>query len=434
MAGVPVPRFSGNPQPVIIQNQVPKNSPQDVTGSIGGGGSTMRLFGTGNNQPSSAPFQFGGSGSGNFVTPQSGYTTGIPSGFNTVAGPGAQFPQTPASPQFGGYTTQPAPSWQAPGGNWVTTDPVITTGGRPPSLGYSPSPPGSYTPPPSIDPGPGGIGPGTFSPQAAAPSFGMERGGFGFAPPNPGFTPPPRLGPPSYGGGGAGGVGGTGGFGGNFYTVQTPGPTGGPPIDPGQIPTSNPNGGWRPGRGSGEGPYGAWRPPLAAHPGRVGYYHPGTGIPVSGPWGDPFYGNPAGIWGPGYQAPPWLGGGMSVGFGAEGRATDGNDRPPRLMDSSGFFAQPGLTYQGFPNSGLPAPPGWSPGAAVENPLRAGGRQPWWGTMGQWPGWQPENWMIPPPLPAPAPAPGGGGGGDIPSKKQKNPGYEKKATPPHKIKR
>lgn len=116
MAQAPTPRFSNEQkQPVVIQNKMPKAEPGDMTGQFGGGsgtGNTFRLVGnTSGNQTGSAQT----ASSNPYPT---GYTSGIPSGLDTVSGPGASY-----RPAAGSSTT---PTGITNAGNTSTTPGLVS--------------------------------------------------------------------------------------------------------------------------------------------------------------------------------------------------------------------------------------------------------------------------------------------------------------------
>ena len=113
MAFAPTPRFTNqSQQPVVIQNQVPKDQPTDVSGSIPGSqGNTFRLI------PSQQSSNTGTGGTNlTFSNPYpSGYTSGIPSGLDTVSGPGASYQATNGQSNLPAGVRQTSTAVQTPG-------------------------------------------------------------------------------------------------------------------------------------------------------------------------------------------------------------------------------------------------------------------------------------------------------------------------------
>lgn len=441
MAQAPTPRFSpsGGGQPVIIQNRVPNGQQPDVTGSLGGGGgSTFRLVQSGN-QGSATPSIASQAATG---TPYpSGYTFGIPSGQNTVSGPGASYqPPTGSdgggdSPAGGSYGS----SWTAPGGNTVNTGSYSwpTASGGPGYLNYTPSPPGTggftYG---AIDTGGGGGSGNTVSygrgPALGAPTLDRSR------PPQqeldamrtPAPGPPPWIPPGSDYGSDGKPPGGGGGF-----------PPGTDPPEPG--------GGGGGGQNIGGPRTGNWGPGPGANNWRSGFgpgswaHNPGMG--GLAPWWLGGSYNPYGPPPPGAVMPPSNFPNLGPGYGpgpGQHQAGDSGQHPSPGYGGSGAGVQPSYSPQFWhpnptptppppppsePNnhgprmmdSGRQAAPGTMPGSGFDmngwlrqlydlwmsggrgtgagfghpvNPLRMNGNQPWWpainGGPGQpvWPGW------------------------------------------------
>ena len=334
MAMAPTPRFSRDEsQPVVIQNKIPKPGEVDVSGNLPGGGG----YGTSN-----ATFRLMGNQSTPATTTQSprypsGYTSGIPQGFDTISGPGAQY-APPNSNQNGNNTDNPTD----PGGGGETgTGKSGPDSWRNPNLSPSPTRgtsglgqhytapannPGTYDPndigrgigwgygydPNTPSPGTTGKGPGGFTPRdgggdmrTAATNYSMTSVGNSSGMPT--YSSTARTGPADNRGGGGSPYLGPPGLGGGGQ--QPGGMT--RPTDPSQFTPEQ------------QARYGNML-------GRIGYYHPGTGLSTAGtPYANPGYGNPAGIWGTGYQAPSWMGGGYRGGTGGGNGPNPGQDPPTR---------------------------------------------------------------------------------------------------------
>lgn len=355
MAYAPTPKFTQQQdQPIVIQNRMPKAGDAEFTGtmpSLGGNNSTFRLVGT-NQAGSTTPTTTSRTSTNPYPM---GYTSGIPQGVDTVSGPGASY--TPASSNTGNTngnnnpnnpgtdkpSTGPRADWvnpnlspgktrqtqdwkgiyTAPANNPGTYDPNDIGRGIGWGYGYDPNTP---------SPGTTGKGPGGFTPRdgggdmrTAATNYSMTSVGNSSGMPT--YSSTARTGPADNRGGGGSPYLGPPGLGGGGQ--QPGGMT--RPTDPSQF---------TPGQ---QARYGNML-------GRIGYYHPGTGLSTAGtPYANPGYGNPAGIWGPGYQAPSWMGGGY------RGGTWDPNTSP------TGGGARP-------PGGG---PPPWAPGT----PKGGGGNEP-----------------------------------------------------------
>lgn len=449
MAFAPTPRFTNqSQQPVVIQNQMPKDQPTDVSGSIPGSGqgNSFRLI------PSQgASSGTGGTGGTNLTLnmPYGSGTTGMPTWFDTVSGPGASYNppagggggQTTQNPQiagsvrdFPGLLSDTSPwTYRSPtGGSWAGQDP---TTGRPIFTGAE-----AHYQAPQTDGG-----------GSMRMAYGSQPVGGNFSMATTGATD-------------NNGSGGKEGGGGGQYTPPVPGGgTGGGAGRPGSISE------WQ-GQRTFTGP---------ASSARVGFYHPNTGISYAGsPYAQGGYGNPQGQWNPSGgrsgQAPPWLGGGggatpggggggapggiskqpnpdLPMGPGAPGGGPnllygqpmggggfeDARRKDNRLMDSTNRMTAggPGAGMMGAafgggpepaPGGGLPPFPSFDPAnpptpqalaqmmqqwwaqwqaanpnagpprgaTGVSNPIG----NPTWGNMTNWPGWAGGGPSIPPPPP------------------------------------
>lgn len=341
MAYAPTPKFTQQQdQPIVIQNRMPKAGDAEFTGtmpSLGGNNSTFRLVGT-NQAGATTPTTTSRTSTNPYPM---GYTSGIPQGVDTVSGPGASY--TPASSNTGNTNGNNNPNnpgtdkpSTGPRADWV--NPNLSPGTTRPTQDWK----GIYTAPAN--------NPGTYDPNDIGRGIGWgQSGGWDPNTPSPGTT--------GTGGGGftprgenmTTSVGNSSGMqtrttsGGNQATYSRTTDDRGGNNGGGGSPYLGP-----PGLGGGgqqQGGGAPWTPrpdystqdrgPLADMlRGRVGYYHPGTGISTAGtPYANPGYGNPAGQWTPGYQAPSWLGGGYRGGSGGGGGG--GQDEPPPRQGPGG---------------------------------------------------------------------------------------------------